>query len=161
MIDFLDQNYTTYWQDPSTFWAPSAPNAHILGNPLTFIVVELKRLDAAGMLATLQRPLRCLALHRLWKQFRSIGKAELPLVAKSILEAGLFPEISEKQLLDDCSSFTEAGSRYHRIAEKLGIGSLGLLGNEIPKSVSDTTPRRLLDMLLTTTQMGKEPPSQR
>jgi hypothetical protein len=74
----------------------------------------------------------CLALEKARQHLPHRSANE---IAGSIYKAGMFSSMSLDKILESTKDVLAAGSRYALLESKLGEGSLGVLGTDVPETV--------------------------
>lgn len=128
----LDSKSKEWSQTPSRFWEGSQFPSSSLQDPQHVVVLFCLQRAEDVTYARITRRISCLVLSRLRKSRTKNEGAEA--IARAIIRFSL-PQGDLKVLTASVRRVIEAGAKYDHIAQRLGIGSLFLLGNDVP----DTT----------------------
>ncbi|KAH8674363.1 hypothetical protein BGZ60DRAFT_269657 [Tricladium varicosporioides] len=133
----LKDKWKKWDEEPASFWVqPQGYQGFQSNNPQHLIVFACLQLEQTDAHSRILRRLYTIALYRL-RQSQPVNE-EAEAIAQ-LLHDFLHPDQLGGQetlqaLIDLVESLIQAGSRYHNIAQRLGIGSLLFLGQDIART---------------------------
>ncbi|KAH6696532.1 hypothetical protein BKA61DRAFT_249598 [Leptodontidium sp. MPI-SDFR-AT-0119] len=133
----LKNNWKKWEEEPSSFWIQLQGHQSFKpNNPLHLIIFACLQLEQTDAHSRILRRFYTLVLYRL-RDSQPVNE-DAESIAQ-LLHDFLHPDQSGSQetlqaLVDSVAGLIQAGSRYHNIAERLGVGSLFLLGEDIART---------------------------
>jgi hypothetical protein len=133
----LETKSRKWKNEPSSFWIQFQEHQSFkFDNPQHRVIFACLQLEQTDAHVRILRRFYCVVLYQLRE-----GQAqneEADAIGQS-LHAFLHPKGSGNKatvqaLIDSIGNLIQAGSRYHNIAKRLGVGSLFLLGQEIART---------------------------
>lgn len=136
----LKNNVQRWNADPASFWTQDqGKQFYESSDPERLLIFACLQLESSDAHSCILRRFYCIVLNRLRTTRADCDNAST--IAQSIYDA-LYRDKSEPRNLQDLGNLIDAvdcqikaGSRYHNIASRLGIGSLFILGEGIGRSV--------------------------
>ncbi|KAG4412865.1 hypothetical protein IFR04_014001 [Cadophora malorum] len=133
----LKNNFKKWEEEPSSFWIQLQGHQSFKSNdPLHLIIFACLQLEQKDAHSRILRRFYTLVLYRL-RESQPVNE-DAESIAQ-LLHDFLHPDQSGGQetlqaLVDSVAGLIQAGSRYHNIAERLGVGSLFLLGEDVART---------------------------
>ncbi|CZT13549.1 uncharacterized protein RAG0_17039 [Rhynchosporium agropyri] len=133
----LKNNWKKWEEEPSSFWIQLHGHQSFKSdNPLHLIIFACLQLEQTDAHTRILRRFYTLVLYRLRDSQPMNEDAES---IAQLFHDFLHPDQCGGQetlqaLVDSVAGLIQAGSRYHNIAERLGLGSLFLLGEDIART---------------------------
>ncbi|CZT07727.1 uncharacterized protein RCO7_11217 [Rhynchosporium graminicola] len=137
-INVLLKNNSKKWEEePSSFWIQHQGHQSFESdNPLHLIIFACLQLEQTDAHTRILRRFYTLVLYRLRESQPVNEDAEsIAQLLHDFLHADQCGGHETLQtLVDSVAGLIQAGSRYHNIAERLGVGSLFLLGEDVART---------------------------
>lgn len=131
--DLLTERRNGWENNPATFYIVQSYSIAVDNlDPQAQIVGSCLFLNGTSAHARIVRRCYCIVLEKV-RQKRGCRSAEE--IACSLHEARLFLPRTLQELVDFTNLLIDAGSRYLCLEEELGVGSIFLLGQDIPDNV--------------------------
>ncbi|KAF7864070.1 hypothetical protein EAF04_007035 [Stromatinia cepivora] len=128
----LENNIERWNKNPESFWVYSQRQEDWKsGNAQHSIIFSCMKLELSDVHSCILRRFYCLVLTRLRAAQHANDDAKT--IAQSLLTG--FRSESLNKLTKNVNTLLQAGIRYANIATRLGIGSLFILGQDVPRSV--------------------------